>query len=132
MQSSGRWCCPCLIRMTAAWCPCIMHTHTHTECSPKEALVFALDAQLKLLHLPWPPGLLELPAWQAVYVKGRSNDELLLSWQDIIDPDTSDSVPDSPIGSLLRRVKARPSKAAFQAALAAINRLQLRSVLHHR
>ncbi|KAL6749897.1 nucleotide cyclase [Haematococcus lacustris] len=73
--------------------------------SPKEALAFALDAQLKLLHLPWPPGLLELPAWQAVYVKGRSNDELLLSWQDIIDPDTSDSVPDSPIGSLLRRVK---------------------------
>ncbi|KAJ9513888.1 hypothetical protein QJQ45_020973, partial [Haematococcus lacustris] len=57
-----------------------------------------------------------------------SNDELLLSWQDIIDPDTSDSVPDSPIGSLLRRVKARPSKAAFQAALAAINRLQLSSV----
>ncbi|GFH15421.1 guanylate cyclase domain-containing protein [Haematococcus lacustris] len=38
---------------------------------PKEALAFALDAQLKLLHLPWPPALLELPAWQAVYVKGR-------------------------------------------------------------
>jgi hypothetical protein len=42
----------------------------YSTCSPKDALLFAMDAQQQLLHVAWPHELLGVPQCSPVFVQG--------------------------------------------------------------